>query len=286
MMSRRSRARETASGTDVDSSTTLDASSSAVSRRNWSTLATVARWVRRIFSTVLVLALLAGLGVASYALVQGTWQINPVVSGSMRPGFAVGGVVISERIPVDQLAMRDVIVFKNPQQRSNLMVHRIVAMTKNKAGQLVIRTQGDANNVKDPWTLTISGRYAYVVRWSLPLLGYVSVAYQNHRGLVLLAAGAILLALASTTILKPRRRGGRRSTDDLEVSNLESDDLETHDLETHDLEAHDLEAHDPADSAPAKAGVGGIMTSYVAATSPDSTHARTRKQRRKKKSKG
>ena len=141
----------------------------------------VAKWARKIFATVLVLAVLAAVGVVSIALVQGTWQVNPVVSGSMRPGFAVGGVVISERIPVDQLVLRDVMVFASPDDPAKLIVHRIVAMSKSKSGQLEIMTQGDANIVRDPWKLTIKGNYAYVVRWSLPLLGYVAIAYQIGR---------------------------------------------------------------------------------------------------------
>src|ERR1039458_7213059 len=87
---------------------------------------TVAKWPRSIFATVLVLVVLAAVGVAGIALVQGTWQVNPVVSGSMRPGFAVGGVVISERIPVDQLALRDVMVFARPDDPAKLTVQRIV----------------------------------------------------------------------------------------------------------------------------------------------------------------
>ncbi len=269
-LSKRSKTKETTSDTVVESSSTEDDASSVVARHYWSTLATVAKWIRRIVSAVLVLAAVAVVTIASVALVQGTWQVNPVVSGSMRPGFAVGGIVISERIPMDQLALRDVMVFKNPLNPSNIMVHRIVVLTKNKSGQFVVRTQGDANNVKDPWTLTIHGKYVYIVRWSLPLFGYASVAYQNHRGLVLLATGVILLALASTTIFRPRRRGERQSPDD---------------LETNDLDTNDLETNDPLDSPPANADVDETVTSSVVATSPDLTDAPPRKHDRKKKSK-
>jgi signal peptidase I len=174
-------------------------------------LSTAARWIRTIVASVVVLIVLGAAGLAAVPLIQGTWQVNPVVSGSMRPGFAVGGVVISERIPVDQLALRDVMVFRDPNNPANLMVHRIVQLTKNKSGELVIKTQGDANDVEDPWTLTISGKYAYVVRWSLPLLGYAAVAYQNHRGLVLLGAGILLILIAATTIFGRERDEEQRA---------------------------------------------------------------------------
>src|SRR5664280_696866 len=107
----------------------------------------------------------------------------------MRPGLSVGGVAISESVPVDSLAVQDVIVFQRPDKPSEQVVHRIVQLAVGSSGQVVINTQGDANTVSDPWTLTIRVDYAYRVRWSLPLFGYV-VAFQNHRGFALLGAGS------------------------------------------------------------------------------------------------
>jgi signal peptidase I len=185
-----------------------DASKREANTRTRTKSVTAIRIIRTTISSLLVVIVLAFAGIAAFALINGTWQINPVVSGSMRPGFSVGGIVISERIPVDQLALRDVIEFKNPQEPTDLMVHRIVRLTKNKAGQLVIKTQGDANNVEDPWTLTISGKYAYEVRWSVPLIGYVAIDYQNHRGLVLLGVGVVLLSGAAGVVFRPKKGEG------------------------------------------------------------------------------
>ena len=182
--------------------------------RSKTRLSTTIKWFRTVVISILVLAVLGAAGVAAVALVHGTWQVNPIVSGSMRPGLPVGGVVISERIPIDQVALRDVIEFKNPDDPADLMVHRIVSLTKNKSGQFVIKTQGDANNAQDPWTLTLGGKYAYEARWSLPLLGYVAVAYQNHRGLVLLGVGVVLLGTAASVIYGPKRRDKDHDDDD------------------------------------------------------------------------
>jgi signal peptidase I len=170
-----------------------------------SKLRAVGRFLKRAFLLSLVLAIVGSAGIGAWALAQGSWAVNPVLSGSMRPGFTVGGVVISQRIPVSRLAVRDVIVFHNPNKPSEEMVHRIVQMTKGSNGQLLIKTQGDANPVRDPWTLTIRGKYVYKVRWSLPLLGYVAVAYQNHRGIALLAAGFLLILVALSIVIRQRR---------------------------------------------------------------------------------
>ena len=171
-----------------------------------SKFATFEKWFGRCVATVVSLAVIAAVTIGCVALVTGSWQVNPVLSGSMRPGLSVGGVVISERVPVDQLALRDVIVFREPNDPSTQIVHRIVKLTKSGSGQLLINTQGDANDVRDPWTLTIKGDYVYLARWSIPLVGYVAVAYENNRGIALLGAGVVLIAVAVASLWRPRRR--------------------------------------------------------------------------------
>ena len=169
-----------------------------------------ARRLRTLVVAVLLVAVLAAVGVASLALVRGTWMVTPILSGSMRPGLSVGGVAISERVPVDRLAVRDVIVFQRPDNPSEQVVHRIVQVVGGSSALPQIITQGDANTERDPWTLTIRGDYAYRVRWSLPLIGYVVVAFQNHRGFALLGAGIVLIVIALTMVSGSRRRSRRR----------------------------------------------------------------------------
>jgi signal peptidase I len=170
--------------------------------------ATWARGLRTFVAYVLLLAVLGAAGICAFALVQGTWVVTPILSGSMRPGLAVGGVAVGQRVRVDSLAVRDVIVFADPYKPSEQIVHRIVRITKNKSGQLQFNTQGDANMVRDPWTITIRGNDVYRVRWTVPLLGYVANSYQNHRGDYLLGAGIVLILIAVSTVLgtRPRRR--------------------------------------------------------------------------------
>lgn len=181
-----------------------------------SKFATWAKRLRTLLAYVLLLAVLGAAGIAAFALVQGTWMMSPVLSGSMRPGLAVGGVVISQRVRVDSLAVRDVIVFADPYKPSEQIVHRIVRITKGPGGKLLFKTQGDANTVRDPWTLSIPGGYVYRARWTVPLLGYVGNAYQNHRGYFLMGAGIVLILIALSTVLgtrpRRRRRHARRAT--------------------------------------------------------------------------
>ncbi|MGD0743286.1 MAG: signal peptidase I [Acidimicrobiales bacterium] len=194
-----------------------------------SKFATWARRLRMVVAYVLLLAVLGAAGVAAFALVQGTWEVSPILSGSMRPGLAVGGVVISQRVPVDSLHVRDVIVFADPYKPSEQVVHRIVRITKGPGGKLQFKTQGDANTVRDPWTMSVPGGYVYRARWTVPLLGYVANAYQNHRRYFLIGAGIVLILIAVSMVLgtRPgrRRRQARRATpaqlEELAVTDLD-----------------------------------------------------------------
>jgi signal peptidase I len=170
----------------------------------------VARSIRTVIAYILLLAVLGAAGIAAFSLVQGTWMVTPVLSGSMRPGLSVGGVVVSQRVSLDSLHVRDVIVFRDPNKPSEQIVHRIVKITKGPGGKLLFNTQGDANNVRDPWTLSIDGDSIYRARWSVPLVGYVAIAYQNHRGFFLLGAGIVLILIAIATILEARQGRRRR----------------------------------------------------------------------------
>jgi hypothetical protein len=95
------------------------------------------------------------------------------------------------------------------------MVHRIIKLAKGSSGQFLINNQGDANTVRDPWTLTIRGKYAYRGRWSLPLIGYAAAAYENNRDVALLLAGLVLIAIVVAEVVKPLRREKTNSKLDL-----------------------------------------------------------------------
>jgi signal peptidase I len=139
-------------------------------------------------------------------------MVTSVQSPGMRPGLSVGGLAISERVPVDRLAVRDVIVFRSPDNPTEQVVHRIVHLAQSRSGQMLLNTQGDANTVRDPWTITIRGGSAYRVRWSVPLVGYVAIAYQNYRGLWL-GGGIVVVGTAMSLVYRVRRHGKRRRTE-------------------------------------------------------------------------
>ena len=161
-----------------------------------------------------MVAVLIGLvGVAAFDVLSGRYQVRPVLSGSMRPGLPVGGVVITERVPVSSLHVRDVVVLHRPDQPQELVVHRIISLTPGPSG-LIVQTQGDANDVPDPWKVTLRGGTAYRAIYTVPLIGYAAVWAHNPDGRrTLMAIGLLMIVGAAAVVLIARRRRGARDDD-------------------------------------------------------------------------
>jgi signal peptidase I len=123
----------------------------------------------------------------------------------MSPGFAVGGVVVAQRVPVSSLAERDVIIFHKPTDPNAYVVHRIVSLT-TKGGATVIETKGDNNAVKDPWTVSLRGDVAYRATFTIPFVGYAALwlhdpATRRDAAFV----GAVLLVVAAGVVLMRKK---------------------------------------------------------------------------------
>jgi signal peptidase len=175
-------------------------------------------------NAVLILVVLMAAGVVA-AVASGSYQVRPVLTGSMRPGLPVGGVVVTERVPVSSLGVRDVIVFHRPDNASELVVHRIIAL-RHVAGGLVIRTQGDNNPVRDPWRVRLQGADAYRAQFSVPLIGYAAIWWHQPQTRTLALGLAGLCALAALLVLAlPKRfqKRDRSSEPPSETPDSESD---------------------------------------------------------------
>ena len=167
----------------------------------------------RFISTTLLVAFALLVGLAAVQEATGRWRVSPVLSGSMRPGFAVGGVVIAERVPVTTLAAGDVIIFRRPDAPEEQVVHRIVLLEQGASGP-IIQTKGDNNPVEDTWRVTLRGTTAYQVRYAVPAIGYPAVWIHRPdvRRYSTLAAGLLAL-VAAAVVFAPQRRPNDASGD-------------------------------------------------------------------------
>jgi signal peptidase I len=169
-------------------------------------MATAHSPIRHRAGIVLTLLLVALLGWGAVAVVTGRYQIRPVLSGSMEPGLPTGGIVITERIPISALHVRDVVVIHPPNHPDEMVVHRIIALTQSASG-VVVQTQGDANTVPDAGQATLQGTTAYRAVFALPLIGYASVWAHGPTGrLALIVFGLLLVLFALVSGLRQRHR--------------------------------------------------------------------------------
>jgi signal peptidase I len=102
----------------------------------------------------------------------GLYRPVTVLSGSMRPTFSPGDMVIVTPEAVNSVRVGQVISYQVPTGIHQVETHRIVKILQGGAHP-VIQTQGDANNWPDPWTAKLEGTTAWRMRAVVPGLGYV-----------------------------------------------------------------------------------------------------------------
>lgn len=70
------------------------------------------------------------------------YPIASITSGSMWPELKKGDLVFIEYADRDNLAIRDIVVYRNEK---GFTIHRIIELNED-----TLKTKGDANNVADP----------------------------------------------------------------------------------------------------------------------------------------
>ncbi|MBU6289890.1 MAG: signal peptidase I [Chloroflexi bacterium] len=140
----------------------------------------------------LVIMALCAVGLGAGALAFGSrilqYEAYVVRTGSMAPTIPAGSVVIVE--PVSPLALKegDILSYRRPAAPPITVTHRIVFLRLNDDDRNpapLIRTQGDANGVPDPWQIELYGVAWRAVLW-VPWLGYLyDVARQPFAQLLL-----------------------------------------------------------------------------------------------------
>ena len=123
--------------------------------------------------------------------------LKAVLSGSMRPAFAPGSVIVTHRIPTSELRSGDILVFTPPGLHVQF-AHRVVTVS-GSSDDRVITTKGDANHVLDPWHAHLIGSMVPVVVVAIPWIGNVLDRVQGLAlRLTLLIVAGLLLCLAGT----------------------------------------------------------------------------------------
>lgn len=135
-----------------------------------------------------------------------------VLSGSMVPNIMIKDVVVTKKIPEEELQVGDIITFISPDQRFGgiSVTHRIIdKIYDEEAGVYKYRTQGDANNVADSVPVPNSNILGKVIL-KIPKLGYIQDILSSKGGLIILVLLPCLVIL-SYDIMKILKRVGKKT---------------------------------------------------------------------------
>ena len=169
-----------------------------ISSNRSAAIAALLSGTRRLPALAAHLALVGAFaGLVLLGLLPRTGWYRPVtvLSGSMRPAFDPGDMVVVTPEPLRDVRVGQVISYRIPTGDHHVESHRVIQVIR-RGGQISVRTKGDANNGPDPWTATLHGTTAWQVRAVLPKLGWAIFWFRTplmHELTVLLAP--LLLAL-------------------------------------------------------------------------------------------
>ncbi len=179
-------------------STTARSAATVALRAHSARTAALARTARRIVdlalgvAAVVAIAVFVGLGLLPRT---GWYRVETVLSGSMKPSFVPGDLIVVTPEPARDVRVGQVISYSIPVGDHHVETHR-VAMILHRGEHPVIRSKGDANNGLDPWTARLSDSTAWRLHTVVPHLGWLIVWLRNplvHVLTVFLAP--LLLAL-------------------------------------------------------------------------------------------
>ncbi len=136
-----------------------------------------------------------------------------VLTGSMRPDYPPGTLVVVKAVDPADLRVGDVVTYQLESGDATVVTHRVVTISTDLEGEVSLTTQGDANNVPDTdpvRPVQIKGRLWY----SVPYLGHVNHALNgSQRQLAVYGVGGALLAYAAylfTSAVRDRTRDRRK----------------------------------------------------------------------------
>lgn len=165
-------------------------------------------YFKTILLAVIVLGSVVGFWFGIRVAFATEYPLLTVASGSMRPTLEVGELILVQGIS-DASALKaapnpdgDIIVFRNPRDEGELIVHRAINKTLHD-DLWYIRTKGDANPTPDPWTGADTWNYMISERLlvgkvvgHVPYLGYIPLYIRTPIGMVILIVLILIIIFA------------------------------------------------------------------------------------------
>jgi signal peptidase I len=149
--------------------------------------------------TVWLVLLAAAAALAAAVAVPRLTGATPysVTTGSMRPDYPAGTLVVVKPLPIDEVRSGDVITYQIESGEAPVVTHRVVEVGATLDGEVRLVTQGDANAIPDAEpvrSVQVKGRLWY----SVPYLGYVNnVVGGDERRVGIFVVVGVLLGYAA-----------------------------------------------------------------------------------------
>ena len=108
-----------------------------------------------------------------------------VVSGSMKPTYDIGDVLISKETDASKIKVGDTISYlgRAGSFRDKVITHKVVGIEKDENGKYVFRTKGTANLVEDP--LVYQEQLYGVVVYKVKLLSLIYKIVSTKYGMLI-----------------------------------------------------------------------------------------------------
>jgi len=153
-----------------------------------------------LICTVTLTAACTLVGVAVFAF---HLSVRPVLTGSMRPAYGPGALLITKPVPVRDLHKGMIVLFVPPGEHAEF-AHRITSVGGTSSAP-VITTKGDANKAPDPWHAQLTSTSVPEVVTTVPWFGRFMVGIRGPIQLMLIVLGGLAVATSGVRwILSPR----------------------------------------------------------------------------------
>jgi signal peptidase I len=120
------------------------------------------------------------------------FEVFAIRGGSMAPAIPLGGAVVAVRTEPDAIQVGDTVTVR--ADNGVIYTHRVVDIQERPANRW-LRTKGDANATADAAPVPATSVVG-VVRWTVPLVGYLMAMLTTPAGLLSVVAYAVALLAA------------------------------------------------------------------------------------------
>lgn len=154
------------------------------------------RWLGQLTAWLVIIALVSV--IAAAVVVPRIAGATPysILTGSMKPKYPPGTLVVVKPIDTDDIAIGKVVTYQLKSGKPTVVTHRVVGMIQSPDGTMRFRTQGDANDAPDR-ELVRPVQVKGALWYDVPYLGYVNkyiTGKERRLTMIVVVSGLLLYA--------------------------------------------------------------------------------------------